>query len=402
MKQIFRNRVFLSAALGHSSIDIFNSSAPVLIAFLSAPALMNLSNAQVGLAASLYAFLGAIGQPVFGWLADRYGSRWLAGTSVAWTVGFLVLATLAAQSNVFVLMLIPFSLAAIGSAAFHPVGTMNASVQITHRAATATALFFLFGQFGLASGPVITGFLLQSVGLGGLQLLALVVAPVVVFMWLTPYPKPAPRPQPTGAGDDGIAWQEIAWGAVSILILVTICRSWAQIGTVNFTPKLFQDKGWEPTAYGAVTGAMWLASAITGVVAGELADRFGRRKIIFWSMLMAAPPLFLLPLSDGWLAFVIALLVGGLTGAPHSIIVVIIQDLLPGRKALASGLALGFIFSMGSFATYSIGLIGDWISLPFAIQIGSGLSLLGAALALALPQTRAETSQPETLEAEII
>jgi len=166
---ILRNRPFLAVALGHTTIDVFNSAGPVLIAFLSVP--MGLSNAQIGLAISLYAVAGSVSQPLFGWLGDRYGHRWLAGLGVAWTAGFMVLATFMAESGQFLWLLIPFALAALGSAAFHPVGTASAGAVTARRAATATAIFFLFGQTGLASGPLISGIVLEYVGVRGLQIL---------------------------------------------------------------------------------------------------------------------------------------------------------------------------------------------------------------------------------------
>ncbi len=392
MLNIFKNRLFLSASLGHASIDVFNSAGPVLLAFFSTEAWLNLNNAQIGAAASLYLLFGAIAQPFFGWLADRYGGRWLAGPSVAWTVGLMVLASILAQGQSFTLFLIVYCAASFGSAAFHPVGTMNASLQLPKHTATATALFFLFGQFGLAGGPTITGYILEHYGPQALQILALLVIPVVFYMLTSSYPSPQDAQSASASASVSDSTQPkaqtIAWGAIMILILLLTCRSWAQIGTVNFTPKLFQDKGWSPTDYGSITSVMWIASAITGVLAGNLADRFGRRQVIFWSLLAAVPPLYFLPIADGWFAYVLAILVGGLTGANHSILVIIIQDLYPGRKALASGLALGLIFGLGAASAYLIGLLADGLTLPVAVQLGAAFAFVGAFAALALPQTR--------------
>jgi FSR family fosmidomycin resistance protein-like MFS transporter len=186
---ILRNRLFLAVALGHATIDIFNSAGPVLIAFLSVS--MGLSNAQIGLAVSLYALVGSTSQPVFGWLGDRYGHRWLAGLGLAWTAGFMVLATFLSQSGDFFWLLIPFALASLGSGAFHPVGVTSAGAVNVKKVATATALFFLFGQMGLAVGPLISGIVLDYVGVKGLQLLALGAIPVILFVLTAPYPPSA-------------------------------------------------------------------------------------------------------------------------------------------------------------------------------------------------------------------
>ncbi|MFQ5421860.1 MAG: MFS transporter, partial [Anaerolineae bacterium] len=302
---ILKNRLFLAVALGHTTTDIFNSAGPVLIVFLSLS--LGLSNAQIGLAAALYTVAGSVGQPLFGWLGDRFGNRWLSGVGVLWVAGFMTLATVTAASGQFLWVLIPYTLAALGSAAFHPTGVASAGGTSAGRAATTTAMFFLFGQIGLASGPVLGGALLEHRGLAGLQMLALLAVPVSVFLLTAPHAgghatlraKGSEAPAPTPG-------RKIAWGALIVLAVLSATRSWAQLGTVNFLPKLFQNKGWDPTAYGAITGAMWFASAIMGVLAGQAADRWGRRQVIFTAMVASAVPLYLLPLADGWSAFPLA------------------------------------------------------------------------------------------------
>jgi FSR family fosmidomycin resistance protein-like MFS transporter len=152
MAALLRNRLFMAVTVGHLVIDIFNSMGSVVVTFLSIP--MALSTAQIGLALSSYSLLAAITQPLFGWLTDKLGSKWLGPGSVAWTIGFMALAVFLAQTtNNFVMFMIPFALASIGSGAFHPLATMHSTNAILGQAAMATGMFFLFGQTGLASGP---------------------------------------------------------------------------------------------------------------------------------------------------------------------------------------------------------------------------------------------------------
>ena len=106
-------------------------------------------------------------------------------------------------------------------------------------------------------------------------------------------------------------------------------------------------------------------------------------------MVLSALPLYFLPVTDNVnVAFFLALLVGGLTGAPHSITVVIAQGLLPGKQATASGIILGLIFGLGAVATFGIGLLADVWTLERAVQIGAVVAVLAAVSALALPKTR--------------
>ena len=389
----FRNRVFLSVSLAHMFIDIFSSAGSVIVTFLSIP--LGLSTAQIGLAISAYQLVNGSVQPLFGWLADRFGSRWLGPSSVAWTVTIMMLSVwLAETTQNYSLFLFVFISAALGSAAFHPLATMHASTSIPNRAATSTAIFFMFGQSGLALGPLLAGILLDQVGVIGLYIMALLVVPLVMFMGIalrhtTVERAPAKKETPTeatGAQSNNLVPQ-IQWGAITILFLLMGSRAWAAFGTVAFLPKIFQDMGWSPTAYGSITATYWMAAAITGVIAGDLADRWGRRQVIFITLVLGAIPIYALPLNDGWLAFVSAIAIGGLMGAPHSILMVIAQDLLPSSKSLASGLALGYMFAVGAVAAWAIGTLADTWTLTVAIQTGAPIGVIGAFLAWLLPPT---------------
>jgi FSR family fosmidomycin resistance protein-like MFS transporter len=389
---LFRSKLYLAVTLGHFTIDIFNSMGPVLVTFLSVP--LALTAAQIGLAVGLYQLLAAVTQPLFGWLTDKVGSRWLGPISIAWTVGFLVLSVLLAQSGSFLLFLIPFCLAAVGSGAFHPQGAMHAASTVTGRAATATAVFFLFGQGGLAGGPVLGGLILDHVGLMGIYLLAFLTLPLLLFIAYAMRDAGAFHSSRPVEKQVFMSGQPLRWGAITLLAVLVGLRSWAFLGTVNFLPKIFQDMGWDATAYGSITGTFWMASAISGVLAGGLADRWGRRQVVFITLLLGSIPLYFLPLYNGWQAFPLAIISGGLLGASHSILVVIAQSLVPGRKAFASGITLGYLFGIGAVAAWGIGELADIWSLGSIIQAGAGIGMLAALLALALPTTR-ELLQPQ-------
>lgn len=393
--RLFRNSLFSAVTLGHFTIDIFNSSGPVLVTFLSLQ--MALSAAQIGFTIGAYQFFSALTQPLFGWVDDKIGSRWLGPGSVAWTIGFLMLSLLIAQqTNNFVLFLIPFVLASMGSSAFHPLGVKHASETSAHQSATGTAVFFLFGQAGLATGPILAGVILDNVELKGIYILALIASPMLLFMAYAmrhTFPEASLASTELASGP-ATPKKGVRWAAISLLALVIGLRSWTTIGTVTFLPKMFQEMGWSPTAYGSITGAYWMASAITGVIAGNLADRWGRRQVVAVTLLAGSISLYFLPLHAGWFAFPLAILTGGFLGASHSILVVIAQALLPGKKAFTSGVALGYLFGVGAIAAWGIGWLADTWSLNPVIQAGAAISILGALLALSLPPTK-ERAYPQ-------
>jgi FSR family fosmidomycin resistance protein-like MFS transporter len=405
-----RSRLFWSVSISHLVIDTFNASVPVILTFLSAT-LLRLSNTEIGLAVSLYQMLSAVSQPFAGWLADRTGGRWLGAGGVAWTVGMQMLAlVLAMTTGQYVLFVIPLVLAALGSGAFHPVGTMHAAGR-ARRASGDMAIFFMMGQMGGALGPALTGTLLDSAAthygvftasLGGalsgrlvesasvLPMLALALAaiPSILFMSIAVPNAAAYR---AGQAATRAANTSTTWALAPLLLLavVVMLRGMVNPGLAAFLPRLFQSYGWSPSEYGIITSLYWLAGGVAGLVAGQLADRFGARLVIVVTLIASAPMVAALGLTNSPAAFGLALLVGGLSGSSHSLIVAQTHRYMPGGKGLASGAGLGFIFGMGALGTLVIGTLSDVLGgIPQAFQVVAVVTGITGLLALLLPRDR--------------
>ena len=88
-----RERSYLAVSITHFFVDVLNSSRTLLIAVLALN--LGLSNAQVGLSLLLYNVGNALTQPLFGWLADRVGPRWLVVGGMGWMIIFYAAAAVA-------------------------------------------------------------------------------------------------------------------------------------------------------------------------------------------------------------------------------------------------------------------------------------------------------------------
>ena len=164
--------LFNSVAYGHFIVDAINGQRAVLLTYWSQQT--GMSNTTLALVTTIYVWVASLSQPVFGWMADRFGkSRLLAAGRHPVDDRFFSLAL-----SLPVEWAIPcLILASLGSAAFHPVGTMQASLRgrtlLAGRETTSTSWFFLFGQVGYFMGPIVGGPLLQHFGPPGLLVLAL-------------------------------------------------------------------------------------------------------------------------------------------------------------------------------------------------------------------------------------
>jgi len=374
---LFRSAAFQAAALAHFAVDLLNSQRPVLLAVLSVP--LGLTNAMIGLISMLYTFSASLSQPLFGWLADRSGTRALGACGVIWMGGLFALAVIAPGSWSLVLLI----LAALGSAAFHPAGTVEAAqsgrLHFSGQETTAASIFFLFGQAGYSVGPAIGGPLIDHWGPAGLLALVPVMLPIGLFTnrhFAVSHPGPAadPGPGPTAAA---------GWGVFLPLALQAALRSWAQTNITTFLPKYYSDLGYSPGMYGVLAALFMAGSAIGGVGGGWLADRIDKRQVMLWTMSLGAVPLALFPaLSTTAWAYLLAPLAGALTGASHSISIILAQRALPGRLGAASGLGLGFTFASGSLGTLFSGMQADRAGFDAVFWTTAGISLAGGLTAL--------------------
>lgn len=375
----FKNPAFLAVLLGHFAVDLLNSQTGVLLATLSGP--LALSNADIGLTATLFGLSGAAAQPFFGWLSDRRPGRWAAAGGVVGMAAMFAL-FLGTPGRIALAFLI---LASICSAAFHPAGAdLGARGGGTGPALAGLASwFFLFGQVGLSVGPALSGYLIDHWGWTALYgpVVLVAVVGVTAFVMIPSRRARAAHPAALAATTPG----RIAWPTLVLSVLIGGLRVWAQTTIGNLGPKYFHDLGFAPSTYGAIVGVFMLGIALGGVFGGWLADRIGGRAMTSIMFALSAPALFWLPIAPLPWIYVVALLAGVLNGGPHALLVVSAQRAMPGRGSLASGLALGSMFAISSAGVWLGGLLGDQIGLGPVVQASAGLDLAAALLALALP-----------------
>ncbi len=401
MKQApsYRNRIFLSVSGGHFAVDVLNSTGAVLLAILKEP--LGLSYAQIGTALTLYMLIGALAQPLFGWLADRVPGRLmlLAAGSVLWmALSF----TLVALAPTWGLLLPVFLLAPLGSALFHPIGASSAAAAVPERAASATSIFFFSGQIGLALGPFLAGALAGHFGAPGLLPLTL-MAIVPAGLLLIAHRDEAyllPHAQRSAARRAGSTWTAVGVSLVLAFVLLVAVRSSIQSVYQAYLPQLFQSRGWEPALFGLLAGVFMAAGAVGQLVTGNLADRYGMRMAVVLPLLLGVPAGLIGILAPSlWGAFLGCAATGFLVGGQHSVLVVHAQRLLPVKQGFAAGLILGFTFATGAIGTWFAGQAADSVGLQTVLI---GITLLGlpaALLGLTLPGRLRPVAAPAAVPA---
>jgi FSR family fosmidomycin resistance protein-like MFS transporter len=311
---------------------------------------------------------------------------------VLWISLFFTLAVMVSGHLALALLVV----ASLGSGAFHPAGTMQATLRgrdhLAGRETTAAAYFFVFGQLGLFFGPMLGGPLLEHYGPGGLIVLSVFGLPVglnaAVHLRSTVIAESTELPAASSAAAQANPMFGESLYTFGAFGLMAAFQSWSQQTMVTFLPKYLSDLGQSPGAYGLLAAIFMGGSALGNVLGGNLADRFGKRRVAMLALALASVPLYLIG-DVGWSLWLYLLIpvAGALTGATHSIIVVLAQRFLPNRMAFASGLILGFLFTSGALGTLLTGYLADLWGFPAVFHLNAAIALTAAVLALSLQKT---------------
>lgn len=372
---LFRNRSLLTLMLGHFTVDTYAGLLPVLYPLLVHRFALDL--ATVGLVSLAYGGASSVVQPLFGWMADRQGTR-LIGLALIWTAATFALIGFAPS---FPFLLVLAAAAGVGSGMYHPFGALNASraIRDVELRNTAMSVYVTGGTLGVALGPLLGIVLFGALGIQGTALM--VLPGVAIAMWLL---------NELGAIGVYRVSRSVAPSAertaVPVLpmfavIGVMMSRQWTTASLQAFIPTWYASMGYPPSFYGPLATALVLASAVGAIGAGSIADRFGRRRVIVVSLCVTIPALLLFAQFQGPIAFVTVTLVGLSAASTGPLMLVMAQQLMVGRAGVASGLILGLGFVTGAVGIPITGALADAFGMETAIR--AQVILVAATIALA-------------------
>ncbi len=345
---------------GHFTVDMYSGILPVMYPLLIGR--FDLDLKTVGLVSLAYSGSASVSQPFFGWLADRYGTR-LTGIALAWT-GVLFACIGFAPS--FPILLIVAAFAGLGSGAFHPMGAVTANRVIPEgRKNTAMSIYGTGGTFGVATGPLVGALLFNLLGVRATGLLLLPGISIAIWvLWSmrsVGYQDRTPLASRAPAG-------AVPVGLLAIIVAVMMLRSFPVFGLQNFVPIWYQELGYGAGFYGPLATVIVLGSAFGAVIAGNLADAYGRRAVILWTQVLTIPAIWAFAEFPGRWGFVTGALVGLLAASTAPLLLVMAQQLMRGRAGVASGLILGLGFVAGAIGTPVFGALADAFGMQNAVR----------------------------------
>ena len=395
MREFLRNGKLLTLMLGHFTVDSYVGVIPVLYPILIGR--FHLSFATVGLVSLAYGGMAAISQPLFGILADRFGTRF-TGLALAWTaITFAVIGFV----DSFPLLLVLALASGLGSGCFHPLGALDVRGLLpSWRRSLGMSVYVTAGTLGVAAGPLIGILLFGAFGIHGTGFL--VVPGVVTGGYLLWRMRARIASGAGAAGARAVAAQPVPVLALAAVIGVMMSRSWTVNVFQAFTPTWYRDLDYGPAFYGPLATTLVLASAAGTVGCGSLADRYGRRTVILATLVLTIPAILLFTLYPGPWAFGSAILIGFLAASTAPLMLLMAQQLMASRAGLASGLVMGLGFVTGAVGVPINGAIGDAIGLQKSLMSHVILVIVTIAVAWFLPredEMERYANRPEPLRA---
>ncbi len=375
---ILQNHALLTFMLGHFTVDMYSGLLPVFYPLLISRFRLDLQH--VGLISLAYSGMASVSQPLFGWLADRYGTRYI-GAALIWTAATFATIGLAPS---FTVMLILAAVSGLGSGMYHPLGALSARASIPeHQRNTAMSVYVTAGTVGFALGPLIGAVIFSLYGVHGT--LAMLAPGIGSALWLLATVRGVPGGRRMPAAVHSAAAQPIPLLPLLAVIGVMMSRSWTVITFEAFIPSWYKSLGYAPTFYGPLATTVVLASAAGTIGSGRLADHFGRRAVITGTLCLSIPCILLFAQFTGPSAFLSGAALGLLAASTGPLTLVMAQDLMVGRAGLASGLLLGLGFVTGAIGVPITGTIADAFGMPAAFRLQVLIVVLTIAITPLLP-----------------
>jgi len=374
-------RVIFALWLVHFTGDLYASFvSPLLPLFAD---LFALSLTQVGLLAGINRFLMFIVQPIAGYYADHYRTRLFVLGGPILSLIFIPLVGVAPS---FLILILFVSIGSIGQAMFHPPVAGMISGYAGRHFSFCMSVFNAGGTLAFGVGPVIITALVTAYGPRGTLFSMLIGLPLLALMF-----KLVPQPQTESLaayGFIGSLKQALGgvWKPIALLWVVMTLRAFVSQAFITFFPMLYAREGYELVSIGVVTSLFTLAGALSGLVAGSLADRTCYRPIFILSHLLTAPALLLsLHLRAGWI-YPCAFLSGFFSMATLPLGVALGQRLAPKGRSIVSSLMMGLALGTGGVLSPVIGSLADVFTLPTVLSWLPVVPLLAVLLSVRLPE----------------
>ncbi|MBS1749389.1 MAG: MFS transporter [Bacteroidetes bacterium] len=372
--------ILIAISFSHLLNDLIQSVIPSIYPMLKSN--FHLSFAQIGFITLVFQLTASILQPFVGNYTDKKPNPKSLAIGMGFTLTGLICMSLA---NSFHLILISVSLIGMGSSVFHPEASRVAHLASGGKKGLAQSIFQVGGNTGAATGPLLAALIIVPHGqlyIGWFALFAILAIFILTIVGRWYGAKLSGKrketvPYTTTTERKNISRNKII-GSIFILLALIFSKYFYMASMTNyFTFYLIHKFGVNVQQSQLFLFAFLAAVAAGTILGGPLGDRYGRKLIIWISILGAAPFSLMLPYANLFTTIVLAILVGLIISSAFSAILVYATELIPGKVGTIAGLFFGFAFGMGGIGSAVLGWLADRTSIEYVFSICSYLPLIG-------------------------
>jgi FSR family fosmidomycin resistance protein-like MFS transporter len=370
--------VLFSIAFAHLLNDLMQAVIPATYPILKDNFKLNFT--QVGLITFVFQLTASLLQPFVGLYTDKKPMPYSLVIGMIFTISGLCLLSI---SSTFWMLLVSVGLVGIGSSIFHPEASRVAFLGSGGKRGLAQSIFQLGGNAGSAIGPLLVALVVAPYGqfhvvwfvIAGI--LGIIILSRIAVWYENHMNLRAAKKIDIEETTVPLSNKKITISIIVLLFLIFSKFFYMASMSSYFTFYLI-DKFGMSIQDSQFYLFVFLASVAAGtLIGGPLGDRFGRKYIIWISILGAAPFTLLLPYANLFWTGILSVIIGIVIASAFSAILVFAQELKPGKVGMISGLFFGFAFGMGGLGSAILGYVADQTTIEYVFKISSYLPLIG-------------------------
>ena len=345
-----------------------------------------LDYAQIGMITLAFQFTASLLQPVVGHFTDKKAQPFSLAIGMGFTLFGLLLLSVAHQ---YPIILIAAALVGLGSAVFHPESARIARLASGGRYGFAQSVFQLGGSFGTSMGPVLAALIVVPFGQPSIAWFSSIAFLAIVILWrIGAWYKPqiATRKSAAVARHPDLPDSRRVRMALMVLVALLFSKQLYVSSLSSYYIFYLIEKFQVSTQAAQLYLFLFLAANAAGVFfGGPLGDRFGRKYVIWFSILGALPFTLALPYAGLVGSAVLTIVIGLIISSATSSIIVFAQELMPHRFGMISGVFFGVAFGIAGLGAAVLGKLADHTGIAFVYHVCAFLPALGL-LAVFLPK----------------
>jgi FSR family fosmidomycin resistance protein-like MFS transporter len=368
-------RILWAITVCHLLNDMMQSVVPAVYPILKTS--YHLDFSQIGMITASLQITASLLQPLVGAYTDKHKMPYSLAIGMGFTLCGLLLLSAAPS---FGAILGAVALVGVGSAVFHPESSRIARLASGGQHGLAQSLFQVGGNAGSATGPLLAAFIVLPRGqhsiawFSSVALLAILILTRVGAWYKNHQPAAAHRSQ---AGHSDLSPRKVSI-AMGVLIALVFSKYIYLASLTSYYTFYLISKFHVSVQSAQIHLFLFLGAVAAGTFAGgPIGDRFGRKYVIWASILGVLPFTLALPFANLFWTAVLTVIIGLVLASAFSAILVYAQELVPGRVGAISGLFFGLAFGVAGIGAALLGRLADATSIGFVYRLCAFLPAIG-------------------------